>query len=173
MHLELALSWRIGACEYKCRSKFILPTAWFNVNIKLLWFGRLDSIFEIPIHNYSVIKLKFQDWTCSTRCILWSYTKKEGVYSTRRVNTVSLTVSCVNAHLFLQLFLVCSSSVSRCGLVCKSFAVRFADTCISVLRAQSICVLLGCVFLRRLEGRADHACDPCTCLLLPMNNHVQ
>lgn len=44
MHLELALSWKKGACGYKRRSKFILPTVWFNVNIKLLRLNRLDSI---------------------------------------------------------------------------------------------------------------------------------
>lgn len=35
---------------------------------------------------------------------------------------------------------------------------------------QSICVLLERAFLK---GRAGHACDPCTFLLLPVNNHVQ
>lgn len=65
---------------------------------------------------------------------------------------MSLTVFCVNARLFLPLFLVCTSSISHCGLVCKSFAVRFANTCIFVLWEQSICVLLEYVFFSIWKG---------------------
>jgi len=43
MHLQLALKRKV-ASGYKWRSKLILPTACFNVNIKLPRLNRLESI---------------------------------------------------------------------------------------------------------------------------------
>lgn len=83
---------------------------------------------------------------------------------------MSLTVFCVNARLFPQLFLACSSSVCPTVVWYARALLWGLQTLVFLCCENRAFVCYWSVFLK---GRAGHACDPCTILLFPVNNRAQ